>query len=181
MSQVCQPVTASRSTAGADRVAATADGVKALHVVGLRATQQRLDLLALVTTLSHPTVDSLWTVVRRRDTAVSTVYRTLETLERAGLVISARFGKGPTVYHHATHEHHDHQVCEGCGVLNDTQLRPTIDAHEAASAPTGPDAFWVSHIQLLAIGTCAACRAATGVTRPSHLAPEAVGTLPGIS
>ncbi len=49
----------------------------------------------------------------------STVYRTLEALEAAGLITHIHIGHGPSIYHLAARVPHQHLVCERCGVTID--------------------------------------------------------------
>ncbi|MBI4303402.1 MAG: transcriptional repressor [Chloroflexi bacterium] len=50
---------------------------------------------------------------------VSTVYRTLELLERLGLVTETDLGEGRVRYHSAEQGHHHHLVCRKCGAIID--------------------------------------------------------------
>ncbi len=45
----------------------------------------------------------------------STVYRTLEALENAGVLAHSHLGHGPAVYHLAEDADHQHFVCSHCG------------------------------------------------------------------
>jgi Fur family ferric uptake transcriptional regulator len=45
----------------------------------------------------------------------STVYRTLETLEHAGLITHTHMGHGALVYHVADEAPHQHLMCTRCG------------------------------------------------------------------
>jgi Fur family ferric uptake transcriptional regulator len=89
----------------------------------------------------------------------STVYRTLEALEDAGLLAHSHLGHGPSVYHLAEDAGHQHLICRSCGAT------VTLDEAEAAllarriTESTGfvPDP---NHFALS--GLCASC-AALGV------------------
>jgi Fur family ferric uptake transcriptional regulator len=55
---------------------------------------------------------------RRRGVSRATLYRTLEHLQGAGLVTMHRFGTGQARYEHVYgRHHHDHLVCESCGLV----------------------------------------------------------------
>jgi Fur family ferric uptake transcriptional regulator len=47
---------------------------------------------------------------------LSTIYRTLESLEEAGVLRQARLADGPVSYHLEADEHH-HAVCSACGAV----------------------------------------------------------------
>lgn len=71
---------------------------------------------ALVAGPAHPTAEQLLAAVRTAhpDVAESTVYRTLDALQEAGLVDHVHLGHGPATFHLAGHGHH-HLVCDACG------------------------------------------------------------------
>lgn len=63
------------------------------------------------------------------DIHLSTVYRTLEFLRTAGLIVQVRVGNDPAGYHVADHGHH-HAACSGCGAMiefPDSVLRPLVN------------------------------------------------------
>ena len=64
----------------------------------------------------HITADDLARAVQadHPDVHLSTVYRTLESLEALGIVTRVTLGHGPVVFHLADHAHH-HLRCERCG------------------------------------------------------------------
>jgi Fur family ferric uptake transcriptional regulator len=85
----------------------------------------------------------------------STVYRTLEALEDAGLLAHSHLGHGPSVYHLAEDADHQHLICARCGktlTLPETETRRFV---EAITVSTGfvPD---LSHFALS--GLCAGCK-----------------------
>ena len=50
----------------------------------------------------------------RRSVDVSTVYRTLDTLEQLGIIDHTHLAHGPAIFHLADGDH-QHLVCERCG------------------------------------------------------------------
>ncbi len=85
------------------------DYAQTLRDAGLRATQQRIAVMAILTAAEdHPTADEVWSRAKEVDDSVSlaTVYRTLGSLEEASLVRkinlegeSARYEKTPLLEH----------------------------------------------------------------------------------
>lgn len=68
----------------------------------------------------HPTVEELYLRVKDRDDRVghATVYRTLKLLVDAGLANPNRIGEDLTRYEpEVPGEHHDHMVCQECGLI----------------------------------------------------------------
>jgi Fur family ferric uptake transcriptional regulator len=88
----------------------------------------------------------------------STVYRTLELLERLGLVWHTHLGKGAPVYHAAEHLHL-HVVCATCGEISSVDPALLDPAAERLAADLGFQ-LDVGHVALS--GTCRACRERAG-------------------
>lgn len=107
--------------------------VELLRARGQRLTLARRALLEeLAAAGTHLTAEELTGRVCQRVGQVhqATIYRSLDTLERAGLVEHVHLGHGRAVYHLAD-DLHQHLVCEACGAVaeapaglfTDVQLR----------------------------------------------------------
>jgi Fur family ferric uptake transcriptional regulator len=135
-----------------------------LRSAGLRLTHQREQVLAAVAALEHATPEAIG--ARLREAAppgttapdTSTVYRTLELLERLGLVWHTHLGKGAPVYHAAEHPHL-HVVCQSCGAIASADPGLLDAAAERLAADLG---FTVDVGHVALSGTCAACRDRAG-------------------
>jgi Fur family transcriptional regulator, ferric uptake regulator len=93
--------------------------VAALRANGGRMTAGRRAIAeVLVATHGHLTAEELLAAVadRHPDLHLSTVYRTLETLEEVGLVCHVHFGHGAAQWHLTSDDRH-HLVCESCGAV----------------------------------------------------------------
>ena len=93
-----------------------------LRKLGYRLTPQRIMILEAVERAdSHISAEEIYTQVHRRYPYmnISTVYRTLELLEKLGLVIKTDFGEGRVRYHPVDKGHHHHLVCQECGAIID--------------------------------------------------------------
>ena len=75
-------------------------------------------MTALVDADAHVTADDLAERVQAEhpDVHRSTIYRSLDALERLGVVDHVHLGHGRAVYHLAD-ELHQHLVCEECGAV----------------------------------------------------------------
>jgi Fur family transcriptional regulator, ferric uptake regulator len=135
-----------------------------LHASGLRLTSQRRAVLDAVVALPHATPEAIG--ARLRELAgpdgaapdTSTVYRTLEVLERLGVVWHTHLGKGAPVYHAAEHPHL-HVVCATCGEISSVDPALLDPAAERLAADLG-FRLDVGHVALS--GTCRACRERAG-------------------
>ena len=87
-----------------------------LHERGLRMTPQRQLVLDAVRALDHATPEQICAQVQRTAPAVNitTIYRTLDLLDRIGLVRHTHLGHGAPTYSAREHEH-VHLVCSNCG------------------------------------------------------------------
>lgn len=89
------------------------------------------------------------------DIHLSTVYRTLDALRDAGLIIEARFADQPTTYHLAGDRHH-HAVCSECGV---TINLPASTFDQLARRLERDYGFRADPHHLTIPGRCATCAA----------------------
>lgn len=98
-----------------------------LRVGGGRVTTARRAVLSvlLVEGRPHASAEEVAAAVHARhpDVHLSTVYRTLDALERLGVVTHVHLGHGRAIYH-LTDELHHHAACEACGDV--IQLPATI-------------------------------------------------------
>ena len=90
--------------------------ITTLRQQGVRITSARRAVIAaLVRTDGHVTAEDIATAVQLDNPEIhlSTVYRTLESLEELGVVDHVHLGHGSAVYHLAANRH-QHLVCENC-------------------------------------------------------------------
>jgi len=105
----------------------------------------------------HVTADDLVAAVHRSAPAVhrSTVYRTLDALEQAGVVEHVHLGHGRAVYH-LTDDRHHHLVCDRCGAV--VQVPETVVAPLRDELVDGYG-FMVNGRHFALPGVCRACAA----------------------
>lgn len=136
-----------------------------LRSVGLRSTAQRRAVLQALFEVRHATVDELAAEVQRTmpDVSLSTIYRTLEALDEAGLVTHAHLHHGSPTYHSVDDEPHVHLVCTGCGAIGQ---QPTSVAASLAAALQESAGFLLDVSHLAVHGVCAACQGSADVEAP---------------
>lgn len=127
-----------------------------LHQRGLRMTPQRQLVLDAVRELSHATPEQICTTVQRTAPAVNitTIYRTLDLLERIGLVRHTHLGHGAPNYSEREHQH-VHLVCHGCGAVVET-AKDLLDELAARVHAENDFELDITHVALS--GTCRRCR-----------------------
>lgn len=131
---------------------------KALQKQGYRLTPQRMLVIeALHGADSHISAEEIYVQLHRRYpySNISTVYRTLELLNRLGLVTETDFGEGRVRYHVAEKSHHHHLVCRTCGRV--------IDVAESVLSPLKDtllrECDFAAELRHVAVpGECGECR-----------------------
>ena len=125
---------------------------------GYRMTPQRLMIVsAIENSENHISAEDIYAqvVAKYPNVNVSTVYRTLELLEKLGLVTKTEMGVGHIVYHPLEKGHHHHLICRECGTV--------INLDEAALTPLKEslqrDYQFSAELRHLGImGLCASCK-----------------------
>jgi Fur family ferric uptake transcriptional regulator len=123
---------------------------------GRVTTGRRAIVRALLTGPDHHvTAEDVYQAVRAEhpDVHLSTVYRTLDTLEQVGVVSRVLLGGGGAVYHLTDHAHH-HLVCESCGAVIEVPERVFEPLTRELRTRYG---FQASSSPLAVSGRCQAC------------------------
>lgn len=128
-----------------------------LRASGGRITHARRAVLqALVMAKSHVTAEDLMNIVQQQfpEVHLSTVYRTLDALEKLGVVDHVHLGHGKAVYH-LTDNSHQHIVCEICSAVEEVpyELFTQLD-HDLKENYE----FNMRMNHFAVIGTCKKCR-----------------------
>jgi Fur family ferric uptake transcriptional regulator len=133
-----------------------------LRARGYRVTPQRQLVLEAIAKLDHATPEEIAAQVQEtaRGVNISTIYRTLELLDKLGLVTHTHLGHGAPTYHLATDADHVHLVCQECGRVTEVPpdgIRPLVVALDQEQG------FETDVSHLTFFGRCAECRSAKGV------------------
>jgi Fur family transcriptional regulator, peroxide stress response regulator len=130
------------------------------HHAGLRLTRQRRAIFReLESRGDHPDVECLYKAVKPRIPQISlfTVYRTMNALESAGMVLRVATWKGHARYDGRVESHH-HFLCETCGQIDDVEAGVECQdllAHARSCVKSGH----VRRVDVMIRGECAACMA----------------------
>lgn len=139
------------------RASVTDDILDRLSKAGRRRTAPRQAIVErLVGARGHVTAEELAADVQARFPSVniSTVYRTLDTLEDLGIVDHVHLGHGRAIYH-LTDDDHQHLVCESCEAVEEIaidKLRPLFRTIEREHG------FEVDRRHFAIVGLCRRCR-----------------------
>jgi Fur family transcriptional regulator, ferric uptake regulator len=126
-----------------------------LHERGFRMTPQRQLVLDSVRALGHATPEQICARVQESAPAVNitTVYRTLDLLEKIGVVRHTHLGHGAPTY--SEHEHqHVHLVCHECGTVLEA---PTDLLDDLAARLQRESGFTLDASHVALSGHCADC------------------------
>lgn len=123
---------------------------------GRRTAARQAIVEAILAAGSHVTADEIARRVQRRFPSVniSTVYRTLDSLEELGVIDHVHLGHGRAVYH-LTDEEHEHLVCESCESVIElpaAKLQPFIKSIERDHG------FEIDRRHFAIVGVCESCR-----------------------
>jgi len=131
-----------------------------LHADGQRYTPRRRALVDLLAERDQPlTIPQL--LEHRKDLALSSVYRNLAVLERAGVVHRVVTTDEFARYELAEDltEHHHHLICSRCGDVTDFTVPASVehDLEAALSKVAQRAGFQTLSHRLDLVGTCATC------------------------
>ncbi|MBC7221415.1 transcriptional repressor [Candidatus Bipolaricaulota bacterium] len=139
-----------------------------LRKSGLNVTRSRLAVLQALTGLpQHFEAAQVWMALHPR-VSPATVYRTLELLERAGLVRKVELGEAHAHYERVFgQEDHGHLVCRVCGQVLEFPGKSARRVVEKAAAEEG---FELNEVVIQGYGICADCRKARYNCREAEVA-----------
>ncbi len=135
-----------------------------LRIAGLRATPQRQFVLEALEDLQHATPTEIAIAIQAHSPSInlSTIYRTLDHLEEAGIV-SRAFLIG-TVPHYFLHGRGLHLVCTSCAFIECVPATPMKSSVKAVRRQHG---FTVDLADVVLRGACTLCSGAAQ-TEPHH-------------
>ncbi len=125
---------------------------------GYRLTPQRVMVVEAVHNADkHISAEEIFVQVKARHpyANISTVYRTLDLMERLGLVIKTDFGEGYVRYHHMEKSNHHHLICEKCGTVIDLEGSALMPLQKGLLKGYN---FKVDLRHLAISGLCASCQ-----------------------
>ena len=127
------------------------------HKAGMRLTRQRLAIYReLESRFDHPDVERVFRAVKPRIPQISlfTVYRTMNALEAAGMVLRVATVKGHARYD-GNADTHSHFLCETCGKIDDVAGDAAGRIGVLSDMPGT-----VRRVDVMISGECAACATA---------------------
>ena len=92
-----------------------------------RITQQRKSILEIINRLGHATLPEIQDnlIYKGENIALSTIYRSLETLEKENVIRRIPSKYGQDFYEFYEQAKHDHFVCLKCGKIYDIPKKRT--------------------------------------------------------
>ena len=131
---------------------------KILNSAGMRFTSQRALVLEIIRQgQGHLDADEIYRRARNRQPrlSLSTVYRTLKTLKKLGLIEELHFNEGRHHYEVKPSAEHHHMVCLGCGKV--IELNQPISRYIKRNIPEAKS-FEIVETEIRMSGYCAECK-----------------------
>lgn len=131
---------------------------RALNAPGLRITHQRALILEVIRRRQgHLDADEIYRRAREKQPrlSLSTVYRTLQTLKKLGLVEELHFDEEHHHYEIKPSAEHHHLTCLGCGQVVEFQY--PLARLVKRNVPEVKN-FAITQTELYLAGYCAKCR-----------------------
>lgn len=142
--------------------------LEALRTAGLRLTAQRQAICqALAHDATHPTAQTVYDRLRPHFPSLSlaTVYNTLNTLEKAGLIYEIGTAGDNALHYDADPTPHINLICTACHRIEDHPADSLAGLAEQVARSSGYD---LRGARLAYYGLCPACRARLALAvRPS--------------
>ena len=130
----------------------------ALNVTGMRATNQRALILKIIRHgEGHLDADEIYRRARIKQPrlSLSTVYRTLQTFKKLGLVEEVHFDEGHHRYEVKPSSEHHHLVCLGCGRI--IEFHYPLSRYVKRNVAEAKD-FDITSTEIRMTGYCSQCR-----------------------
>jgi Fe2+ or Zn2+ uptake regulation protein len=127
-----------------------------LRDAGLRITNGRLAVLAVLETHPHLDADTLWGIVREElpGISVQSVHNVLHDLSNAGLLRRIEPAGSPSRYERRLNDNHHHVVCTSCGRIADVDC---VHGEAPCLAPSNTAGFVIDTAEVTFWGVCPEC------------------------
>ena len=130
-----------------------------LKKAGLKVTLPRVKILELLEASAdrHLSADDVYRALldQGEDVGLATVYRVLTQFEAAGMVERHTFDNNVSVFEIASEDHHDHLVCQGCGIVVEFHNEQIESEQKAVAKNHG---FELTEHALVLYGLCRDCQ-----------------------
>ncbi len=123
----------------------------------LKVTPQRLAIFdVLYNTTEHPSAESIYRALQATHPTMSlaTVYKTLDTLKKSGLIQELNVGEDSFRYD-ANAMSHPHMVCTECNAVSDLHTDVLDNVIELAQSQTD---FQIESEKIFFYGKCSKCK-----------------------
>jgi Fe2+ or Zn2+ uptake regulation protein len=131
---------------------------RAIGSAGLRMTGQRALILDIISHgREHMDADEVYRLAREKqpNLSLSTVYRNLQMLKKAGLVEELHFDESHHHYEVKPSIEHHHLVCLGCGKVVEFECQLSQKMRQEIARKKG---FDVTGVEVHMSGYCSRCR-----------------------
>jgi len=140
-----------------DRNRSVENARRGLNIPGQRITSQRTLILEVIRQGErHPDADEVYRLAREKQPrlSLSTVYRTLQTLKKLGLIEELHFDEEHHYYEMKSSIEHHHLVCVGCGKVVEFEY---LLSHKMKDDISHEKGFEVTGVEVRMTGYCPTC------------------------
>lgn len=120
----------------------------------LKATPQRLEILATIAKHGHITIDNLYAEIKDKFSSISlaTIYKNINSMTEEKLLSEVKIPNSKSVYE-IVKDGHAHLKCEVCGEITDM----VIDSEEIFKPISSEYNFKIHHSDVIISGVCQKC------------------------
>ena len=131
------------------------DYISLLKEYDLKATPQRLEILDLLYTNGHMSIDDMYVSLKNKfsSLSLSTVYKNIHLMCQKVLLLEVRIPNLKDVYELSKKEHH-HIVCSKCNAISDIEL-DTSDIYNQAKSISN---YKFNKTSIVISGVCSSCK-----------------------
>lgn len=115
------------------------------------------EIIDILTSQRHARVEDMYNALKKQHTflSVATVYRNVKILERKREIIGFSHPDGTIRYEITPREHHQHLICEECGVIKEIQFGFIEELSQNIEKRIN---FTLHRHRLSIIGICSDCK-----------------------
>jgi len=121
---------------------------------GIEFTKARANILEICMGAKRPLTVAEVAIKIGETAHLATIYRSLEKLASANLLVRIDFQEGKFRYEYV-HDHHHHAVCEGCGRVAEVQDKKLESVMQNLKVESG---FSITRHALELFGLCRSCQ-----------------------
>jgi len=134
------------------------DIIQQLTNTGVKVTKHKIEILKLFYQHKHLDANLIQEILIKQDQAIgiATIYRTLNNLESANIIVKHNFNSNLAVYElNQQNEQHGHMICNNCNSITEFS---TTSIEQEQQKIVQQNNFQILNYNLIIYGICAKCQ-----------------------